>query len=417
VIVNGAEGEPSTFKDRAILRANPYQVLEGALIAARVMAANEVVVALKRSFRREVERVRAAIEELRDAGWCDGIEMRVFEGPDEYLYGEETALLEALDGRWPFPRIAPPWRRGEREVFESEADRDSESGLSAHVLMAGSAPELVAPPALVENVETLANIPRIVDEGEAWFRMEGTQDSPGTVVCTVTGSTVRSGVGEVAMGTPLRDVIDAIGGGPRPGRRIRAVLPGVSSAFVTEADLDVPVSFEGFAGIGSGLGSAGFFVCDDGDDLVAVTAGASRFLAVESCGQCTPCKQDGLRLSELLADLCRQRGDATTIDLLRTRAETVTEGARCALATEHQTVVRALLDRFDDDVHAHLRGTVAPTEPREVSELLDIEAGVATIDGMQKRKQPDWSYDERWSGAAPADLHADHRLHEHPPTG
>jgi NADH-quinone oxidoreductase subunit F len=286
VVVNAAEGEPGTFKDRTILANDPYQVLEGALIGARAVGADQIIVATKQAFAAENGRVRAALDEIKAAGWLDGIDIEIFAGPNEYLYGEETALLETIDGRYPFPRIAPPYRRGVREVVESAADVDSNSGLSAHVEMAGPSTDAEAPPTLVDNVETLANVARILARGADWFRTVGTAESPGTIVCTVTGSTVRSGVGEVDMGTTLREVIETIGGGPRPGRRIRAVLSGVSNAFIDGAALDTPLSYEAFAAIGSGLGSGGFAVFDDRDDLVAVAAGVSRFLAVESCGGC-----------------------------------------------------------------------------------------------------------------------------------
>ena len=131
-----------------------------------------------------------------------------------------------------------------REVVETTGDLDSGSGLSAHVEMAGPGADNDAPPALVDNVETLANVARILARGSEWFRTEGTDESPGTIVCTVTGSTVHSGVGEVIMGTPLREVIQLLGGGPRPGREIRAVLPGVSSTFIVGSALDTPVSYE-----------------------------------------------------------------------------------------------------------------------------------------------------------------------------
>ena len=134
--------------------------------------------------------------------------------------------METIDGRYPFPRIAPPYRRGVREVVESAADVGTDSGLSAHVEMAGPDADTEAPPALVDNVETLANVARIIARGADWFRTEGTPESPGTIVCTVTGSTVHSGVGEVIMGTPLREVIEAIGGGARPGRHDPRRAPG-----------------------------------------------------------------------------------------------------------------------------------------------------------------------------------------------
>lgn len=409
VVVNGAEGEPGTFKDRTILSNDPYQVLEGALIAARALDADQVIFALKRSSQDQTARVRKAIEEARAAGWAEGIEVLVFEGPSEYLYGEETALLETIDGRYPFPRIAPPFRRGVREIVEFDADVASGSGLAAHVEMAGPSPEAIAPPTLVNNVETLANVPRIIARGAAWFRTEGTDASPGTVVCTVTGRTLRHGVGEVILGTPLRDVIQAIGGGPRPGQRIKAVMSGVSNALIPASLLDTPVSYEALAGIGSGLGSAGFIVFDETTDMAAVAAGVSRFLAVESCGQCTPCKQTGLFLADLLARLSRSKptaNDAAAIDKAVAR---VAERARCYLATQHQVVVRSVLDLFPEEIQAHLHGDAEGVEPELIAELLDITAGAAVPDASHRHKQPDWTYDDRYSGKWPADWLDDHR--------
>jgi NADH-quinone oxidoreductase subunit F len=408
VVVNAAEGEPGTFKDRTILRNDPYQVLEGALIAARAVDADQIIIGTKHSFTTEVARLHAAIAEIKAAGWCDGIEIEVYEGPNEYLYGEETALLETIDGRYPFPRIAPPYRRGVREVVESPADVDTGSGLSAHVEMAGPG-DNEAPPALVDNTETLANVARILARGADWFRTEGTPESPGTIVCTVTGSTQHHGVGEVIMGTPLRDVIEAIGGGARPGREIRAVLPGVSSTFITGAELDTPVSYEALAAIGSGLGSAGFMVYDDADDLVAVAAGVARFLAVESCGQCTPCKTDGQRISEILAAATRGEADAHDIDVLRARVTTVADSARCSLATQQQVVAAGLLEDFAGDLARHLDGETASTEPVLIAELIDIRNGVATNDERHREKQFDWSYDAVDSGRAPAARFGEHR--------
>ncbi len=411
VVVNGAEGEPGTFKDRTILRNDPYQVVEGALIAARAVAAAAVIFGLKKSFAQEVDRLKRAIDEIVAAGWAQGVALEIFEGPDEYLYGEETALLETLDGRYPFPRIAPPFRRGVVEVVESVDDATSGSGLSARVEMAGEGGS-DAPPTLANNVETLANVPRIIARGADWFRTAGTDKSPGTIVCTITGSTQRHGVGEVQMGTPLREVIEAIGGGVRPGRRIRAVLPGTAQGFIPENLLDTPVSYEGLAAIGSGLGSAGFIVYDDADDLTAVAAGVSRFLAVESCGQCTPCKQDGLQLAELMDKVCHSDAAEHDLDTIRTRVATVTDGARCYLATQHQNVLTSLLELYGDDVAAHLSGAATGVAPALIAELVDITDDRATWDERHREKQPDWSYDEQDSGKAPAERFGDHRSPE-----
>jgi len=366
VVVNAAEGEPGTLKDRTIMRNNPYQVIEGALIGARAVGADQIIVGTKRRFVVEVERMRDAIAEIRAAGWTDGIRVEMFQGPEEYLYGEETALLETIDGRYPFPRTSPPWRRGVHEVVMSQADLGTQSSSAAHVEMAAPDHESAAPPALVENLETLANVGRIIARGAEWFRTEGTEQSPGTIVCTITGSTRNAGVGEVMMGTTLRDAIELIGGGARPGRRIAAVLPGVSNPLIPADRLDTPLTYEDMAAAGSGLGSAGYIVYDDDDDLVAVTAGVSRFLAVESCGQCSPCKLSGLHIAETLAALSRSTATAHDLDVMRERLAGVTEGARCSLATQQQVIVDSLLERF----RPMSRRTLTGRHPRPIPSRL-----------------------------------------------
>ena len=409
VVVNGAEGEPGTFKDRTILRRNPYHVLEGALIAAHVVSAAQVVVALKRSFAPEVERVRAAVAEIVSAGWADGVDLIVFEGPDEYLYGEETALLETLDGRLPFPRISPPFRRGVTEVVDTAADLHSGSGLSAHVEMAGPDAESTAPPALVDNVETLANVPRILERGAPWFRTEGTEQSPGTIVCTITGRVESPGVGEIMLGTTLREAIDEIGGGPIAGHDVIAVLPGVSSAIIPAAQLDTPLTYEDMAAIGSGLGSAGYYVLDATIDPVAAIAGVARFLAIESCGQCSPCKQDGLALSELLARVARSDATERDVAMITKKAGTVADGARCSIGTQQQVVVTSLFEHFASHVHDHVTGAAPPSDPLLVAELTDISGGSAQLDERHATKQPDWTYEPTWRGETPVERFTDHR--------
>ena len=254
VVVNAAEGEPGSFKDRAILRADPYPVLEGALIAARAIGADSVTVATKHTFGVEIERLRRAIDEVREAGWADDVSLELVEGPSEYLFGEETALLEVIDGRYPFPRIAPPYRRGIDEVAEHPEHPHHESDSAAGVALASPTHETTAAPTLAGNVETFANIPAIVARGAAWFREIGTERSPGTIVCTVTGATSRHGVGEFALGTPVRAVIDALGGGARDGHEIVAVMSGVANPLLPAALLDTPASYESLSAVGTGLG-------------------------------------------------------------------------------------------------------------------------------------------------------------------
>ena len=381
LIVNGAEGEPGTFKDRSIIRGSPFVVLEGAMIAARAVGADFVAIALKESFSTEVDLIEVALHELKEAGYGTDLEWLIFQGPDEYLYGEESALLETIDGRFPFPRNVPTFRSG--------VSKATDYGWP--------------PPALVNNVETIANVPRILAHGSDWFRRVGTDASPGSVICTVTGTVERHGVGEFQMGTPLRTVLEDVGGGPLSGP-IKAVLSGVANPVILDHQLDAPVSYEGLGDIGAGLGSAGFIVFDQTVDMVAVAAGVARFLAVESCGQCSPCKYDGIKLSELLAAMCRSRASQHDLEIIRRRASSVSIGARCYLGVQQELVITSILANFQEEFQAHIDGTASPVEPMLIAELLDIRDGEAIVDERHLKKQPDWSFDERYSWKIPVDV-------------
>ena len=396
VVVNGAEGEPGSFKDRAILRADPYRVLEGALIAAFAVTADTVIVAVKETFTREAERLRAAIEEVHGCSWATDVEIRVFEGPPEYLYGEETGLLEAIDGRGPFPRVAPPYRHGAEEFGEDPA------ASAAKVEMAAPGELTDAPPTLANNVETLANVPGILASGADWFRSAGTDESPGSIVCTISGRTQRHGVAEVPMGTPLRDVIEQVGGGPLAGRRHVAAMSGVANSLILADDFDTPVSYEAMRALGTGLGTGGFILFDDATDFVAVAAGISRFLSVESCGQCVPCKQQGLEIAAILERMCKDEANDADLAQLDKRIATVADSARCNLALQHQLVVGDIRRLFPSDAAAHTHAAVRPVEPELIAAIVDIEDGQAVLDEREREKQPDWSYDAVYSGKWPA---------------
>jgi NADH-quinone oxidoreductase subunit F len=409
VVVNAAEGEPGTYKDRTILRLDPYSVLEGALVALYAVGAGDVIVALKARETAERERIERAIDEMAKADLLGAIEVSVVAGPHEYLFGEETALLEVVDGRAPLPRIAPPYRRGVVEVVEHDDDVASGSGLSAHVEMAGPDDETLAPPALVDNVETLANVAHIIAEGAAWFREMGTEASPGTVVCTVTGDVRRPAVGEIPLGTTVREAIDAVAGGTGADHPVKAVLNGVSGAPLPAALLDTPLTYEDMAAVGSGLGTASLMVVGEGTDMTAVAAGVARFLAVESCGQCTPCKADGLTLADALDRLCAGTGEQHDLDAATQALSTVADGARCNLASQQQAVVGAILAGWDDEVVGRTTGAAPTLEPYLVAEVVGIdEEGDVTLDEGFRTKQPDWTHDVPWSGSYPADELGDH---------
>jgi NADH-quinone oxidoreductase subunit F len=213
------------------------------------------------------------------------------------------------------------------------------------------------------------------------------------------------------MGTTLRAAIEEIGGGALEGHGIIAVLPGVSSAIIPADALDTPLTYEDMAAIGSGLGSAGFWVLDELIDPVAAVAGVSRFLAVESCGQCSACKQDGLVLAELLDRVARSSCTPADMARIRHRVTTVANGARCSLATQQQVVVAGLLEHFGPLVDAHVRATAPPVAPTTVAELLVIDNGRVVVDMHHADKQPDWSYDTSWSGETPVERFIDHRAH------
>jgi NADH-quinone oxidoreductase subunit F len=386
VVANGAEGEPGTFKDRALLRANPYQLVEGLAVAAFAVGAEEAFVCLKASFEREVAAVTRAVQELQAAGIGIDCSVTVVAGPDEYLFGEEKAMLEVIEGKPPLPRWFPPYEHG---LFASSPQEGWEAG--PH----GSHRRSDEPnPTLVNNVETLCNVPHILARGPVWFRSTGTPESPGTVVATVVGDVVAPDVGEVELGSPLGAVIDAVGSGVGPGRSVKAVFSGVANPVVTGAQLDTPVSYEGFAAIGSGMGAAGFIVHDDTACMVDAAYRFSRFLSVESCGQCPPCKIGSGEITARLERIETGAGDDGDIAAIHGWLERVTDGSRCYLASEERLVVSSVLRAFPEEFAEHLEQHRCPRPARRpIPKLLDLADGRATYDEAFWRKRPDWTYD------------------------
>jgi NADH:ubiquinone oxidoreductase subunit F (NADH-binding) len=388
VVVNGAEGEPGTFKDRHLLRTNPYQVVEGMIIAAFAVGATEVFLALKASFDEELDAVTRAVQEMQQGGICADCTVTIVRGPDEYLFGEEKALLEVIEGKAPMPRVLPPHEHG---LFATAP----QTGWSATDPEPGHHGRHESNPTLVNNAETLANAAMIVARGASWYRTMGTAGSPGHLLCTVVGDVVTPGVAEVELGTPLRTVIDEVGGGVAAGREVKAVYSGVANAVVPAADLDVAVTYEAMAAIGSGMGAGGFIVYDDTACMVGVAHLFSRFLSVESCGQCPACKLGSGAITESLAHI--EAGTATdlTNDTLVGWLSKVTDGNRCYLAVEEQIVVSSTLRTFRREVDEHLASGACP-RPRalQLPKLVDLRDGVATYDERQAHKRPDWTFEE-----------------------
>ena len=388
LVCNGAEGEPGTFKDRALLRTNPYQLVEGVLIAALAVGVDEAFIALKASFTREIERVTAAVREMQAAGICRECQVTVVQGPDEYLFGEEKALLEVIEGNDPLPRLFPPHEHG---LFATAP----QTGWVAKDPEPGHVGRQESNPTVVNNVETLSNVPHILARGTEWFRSMGTAESPGNLVCTVVGDVVAPDVGEVELGMPLRQVIEAVGSGLRQDREVKAVFSGVANAAITAEHLDVPLTYEHFAAIGSGLGAGGFIVVDDTACMVEVARCFSRFLYVESCGQCPPCKTGS---GEITAHLERlEAGEGNDRDLTEIGAwlQKVTDGNRCYLAVEEQVLVGSIVRAFPEEFEEHvLLGRCPRPRPMVLPKLVDLAGGRVVFDERQARKRPDWTYDE-----------------------
>jgi NADH:ubiquinone oxidoreductase subunit F (NADH-binding) len=386
MVANGAEGEPGTFKDRAIMRANPYQVVEGVMVAAFAVGAIEAFIALKASFTEEIERMTRAVQEMQTAGLCQNCTITIVGGPEEYLYGEETALLEVIEGKDPLPRVLRPFEHG---LFATAP----QLGWTSTEPEPGHSGVHRSNPTLVNNVETLANIAPLLARGADWFRSLGTAESPGNVVCTVVGDVQQPGVAEVELGTPLREVIEAVGGGPFEGRSIKGVFSGVANAVIDAEHLDVPVAYEALAAIGSGMGSAGFIVVDDSACMVQVAHEFSRFLYVESCGQCPACKTGSGEITALLARV--QAGDASLDDVeeIGSWLRKVTDGNRCYLAVEEQILVSSILRAYPLEIDEHLDGRGC-SRPRRIAvpKLVDVHDGTATYDENQGRKLPDWTF-------------------------
>ena len=372
MVCNAAEGEPGTFKDRLLMRRNPYGVIEGLAIGAFAVGAQEAHIALKRSFTPELAAIRRAIDEFTEAGLLGAMPIQVDEGPDEYLFGEEKALLEVIEGNPPLPRILPPYQEG----------------LFARV----DAPN----PTAVNNVETLANVPNIIRDGAERFRSAGTDASPGTMLFTVCGDVQAAGVYELPLGTPLRTLVSDVAGGPPGGRSVKAIFPGASAGVLTADHLDVPMDFDALKEAGSDLGSAGFVVYDETACIVRALLDFSRFLWIESCGQCPPCKEESEQITAALERI--ERGEGTELDLstARERTRTVTGGQRCALPTGEAALVESCIDAFEDEFREHL-GRACP-RPRELAfpKIVDYDEtnGRFAFDDRYRYKRADWTYAE-----------------------
>jgi NADH:ubiquinone oxidoreductase subunit F (NADH-binding)/quercetin dioxygenase-like cupin family protein len=372
VVCNAAEGEPGTFKDRHLLRMNPYAVVEGLLIAAHVVGAKTIYIGIKATFEHEIDRLNQAVHQMRTAGLMSDIDVEMSPGPAEYLFGEEKALLNQIEAGQPLPREAhyPPYEKG---LFATSGSPN---------------------PALVNNVETFAHVPSIVREGADGFRALGTTDTPGTVLYTISGDVKRQGVYECNAGVSLRKLIYELAGGPLDGD-VKAVLSGFSAGVIAGNELDTPADFGSLSAIGSGLGSAGFIVLNSARSLVRVAQAGLRFLYVESCNQCPACKH-GLRIASKTIDgmFDPQESHFHSVDLALFAARSAPQANRCYLPVQASVLISSLIHKFKPEFDLQL------TEPRLSSEPFAVPL-ISDFDERNHRfvyddkfafKNPDWTY-------------------------
>jgi NADH-quinone oxidoreductase subunit F len=379
VVCNAAEGEPATFKDRYLIRRNPYQVIEGLAITGHVIGARAGYIGMKESFTKDIAIMRRAVEEMTQANALGGMPVEVALGKDGYLLGEETGLLEAIEGRWPMPRTLRPF------VWGLWANPGSTN------------------PTDVNNVETLSNVAHILTEGAEWMRRCGSERTPGTMLATVAGDVRREGVVELPTGTPLSEMVQTHFGGAKEGRTIKAILPGASSTVLLPEQFDTPMDFDSMRAVGAGLGSGSYMVFDDTVCMVKVAYLYSRFLWIESCGQCPTCKLGSGAITEAIERIENGEGDVSDLDHVVTRSIAVTDGQRCALPTGETLVVQSIFRAFRDEFDEHVRIGRCP-RPRDLvfPKIMDYdeEAGRFEYDERFKFKTPNWTYSDREETAA-----------------
>jgi NADH-quinone oxidoreductase subunit F len=328
LVVNADESEPGTFKDREIMLRVPHRLIEGCLIAAHGIESQNVFIYLRGEYLDCFEVLRAALEEVRAADLLGGVTVVVHRGAGAYICGEESALLESLEGKRGQPRSRPPF--------------PAVSGLYAS-------------PTLINNVQTVATVPSIVENGGAWYAAIGSEESPGTVVFSLSGNVVNPGNYELELGTPLRELIYDIGGGIPGGRELKAVIPGGSSVQVLRADaVDTALDFNSVFEAGSALGAAAVIVIDDRACMVQLALRASQFYMHESCGKCTPCREGTRWMVQLLEKIEEGRAEQAELNLLLSVADGVLGKCLCALGDFAAGPVIAYVDNFRDEFQAHI---------------------------------------------------------------
>ncbi|MEN6326964.1 MAG: NADH-ubiquinone oxidoreductase-F iron-sulfur binding region domain-containing protein [Syntrophomonas sp.] len=327
VICNADEGEPGTYKDRLIMENDPQTLIEGMAICACAIGATKGFIYLRGEYPFLVDTLNTAIDQAKQ--FLGDFNLEVRSGAGAYVCGEETALIESIEGSRGEPRFKPPF--------------PPSSGLWGK-------------PTIVNNVETFANIPVIVEKGAAWYAAIGDSTYPGTKVFTLTGDVNNKTFFEVPTNSTVRDVVFGLGGGVPGGKKIKAVqIGGTSGAFIPESLLDTEIAFDAMGAVGASLGSGAVFVLDDSRDVVDVTTRIAGFFEHESCGKCAPCREGTMRMAELMKKINDGKGNETDTDLLQKLGAVMSYSCLCGLGQAAPSPVLTTIKHFKADYQAKFK--------------------------------------------------------------
>jgi NADH-quinone oxidoreductase subunit F len=350
---NADESEPGTFKDRLLMQKNPHRLIEGIIIAAVAAGANKAFIYIRGEYSMIADILDAAVNEAYGKGYLgenilgsgQDVDLVVHRGAGAYICGEETALLDSLEGNRGNPRLKPPFPANQG---------------------------LYQGPTLINNVETLNNVPLVIANGADWFKKWGTEQSAGTKVVSVSGNVQRPGNYEIELGIPAREIIYDLAGGPPPGRKVKLWFPGGSSAPVlTEEDLDRPYSFESMAEAGSMLGSGAVIVVDDSIPVVSVCLRLAQFYRHESCGKCVPCREGTNWTVKMLERIDSGEATPMDLDLLANVQTNIIGNCLCVLGDSMAMPVGSMVKKFRGEFEEHIE------RAREAADRLSVELGVA----------------------------------------
>jgi NADH-quinone oxidoreductase subunit F len=340
LVVNADESEPGTFKDRYILTYDPHRLLEGILIASYAIQARKCFIFIRGEYSAQAKRLEAAIKEAYGKGILGKnilgthleLEVILHRGAGAYICGEESGLLEAVEGKKGFPRLKPPFPA-----------------------VAG----LLGAPTIINNVETLSYLPFIFEMGPERFHKLGCEKSGGIHLVSVSGHVKKPGVYEVPMGIPLKEIIFNFAGGIRNDKKLKAVIPGgISASVLTAEEIDVRMDFDSLKAAGTMMGSSGVVVMDEDTDMVQALLVAARFFAEESCGQCSPCREGTGWITKILKRLVKEEGRAGDIELLLQVAGNMEGNTICAFGDAAAAPVKSYISKFLSEFEAAVSGGV-----------------------------------------------------------